>query len=89
MLWGIRPPIGVRHFADRAGRYPPRPSASEICIILRIIPKPNSIILFYYSFEIFLSSKQACLPVHFLQNFGLRGFKDINRCFTLQIILKK
>ena len=29
MLWGMRPPIGVRHFAVREGCYPPRPYSSH------------------------------------------------------------
>ena len=68
MLWGIRLPIGVRHFAVRGGCYPPRPSASvRSASFFASVPKQNSIILFYYLFKIFLSSKQACIPVHLLR----------------------
>ena len=68
MLWGIRPPIGVRHFAVRGGCYPPRPSASvRSPSFFASVPKQNSIILFYYLFKVFLSSKQACILVHLLR----------------------
>ena len=48
----------------------------------------NAIIIVFYSFKIFLTSLPSC---RLCQNFGLISawFQDINRCFSLQILLKK
>ena len=52
----------MKNSAGRGRCYPPRPKAEvdnilEICRILHILRKPNSIILLYDSFKIFSSLK--------------------------------
>ena len=48
----------MKNYGDREGWYPSRPYAEvDICVILDMIGKQNSIILFYYSFKIIPSLK--------------------------------
>ena len=58
----------MKNYADRGGCYPPKPkaSSSEICIILHIIRKPNSIIAL-----LFIQNISRALKIY---NFFLLGF---------------
>ena len=65
-------------------------TASEICLIVSILRKPNSIIvlLLIQNISTFLTNLTPCRLVLWSLYFSAR-FKDVNRCFILAVTSQK